>query len=210
MRPRDHATRPVPGTLPGDAAVPPRDDAAHGGPHASSTPGLDDAAPVPGTSTAPADGYGRGVRSTAGATLLAGAAATGVAYLVDCGDPVRSALFGVGLVAISSAATVLVSAQMFRGAPAATAPALAALYLLKVLALGWLLLVPGPPDWLAPGAFVTGALAALVTATAVSAVLARRVSNRQARLRPAPSENHELPGARDREQPPHPRPEENA
>ncbi|RLY94662.1 hypothetical protein CWC38_07575 [Kocuria tytonicola] len=190
--------------------MPPDDDAAHGLPHAASAPGAVDAAPAPGADTGPAGGYGRGVRSTAAAALLAGAAMTGVAYLVECGDPVRSALFGVGLVALSSAATALVSAQMFRGAPAATAPALAALYLLKVLALGWLLLVPGPPDWLVPGAFVTGALVALVAATAVSAVLARRVSNRQARLRPAPPGHAELSGVRDQEQPPHPRPEESA
>ncbi|RKQ36662.1 hypothetical protein [Kocuria tytonis] len=127
------------------------------------------------------ESYGRGVRAGSLLVAAAAAAAVAVAFGAHVPDTARSLLFGAGLVALSSAASVLVAAQMFRVAPAATAPALAALYLLKVLALGWLLLVPGPPGWLVPGAFLGSALAVHVVATVCFVVLVRRVSGHAAR-----------------------------
>ena len=126
--------------------------------------------------------YGTGVRAGAAAALLLGAVAVTASWLAPAPAAARSALLGSGLVVLSAAATALVSAQLFRSAPAATAPALAALYLLKVLALGWLLLGPGPPGWLAPGVFVLAAVAAVLGTTAGTALLARRVTDREARV----------------------------
>mgnify|MGYP002653467218 CR=1 FL=1 len=89
------------------------------------------------------------------------------------------------IIAVSSAATALVAAQMYRVAPAATAPALAALYLLKVLVLGWFLLFLGAPPWLAPRVFAVTVLVCLVLALAGFTVLTRGVT-RQDAPEPAP------------------------
>ena len=74
---------------------------------------------------------------------------------------------------------------MYRVAPAATAPALAALYLLKVLVLGWFLLFLGAPPWLAPRVFAVTVLVCLVLALAGFTVLTRGVT-RQDAPEPAP------------------------
>lgn len=128
----------------------------------------------PAASTIP-QSYGPGVRRSSLACLGLGALLVLVAGL-GTSDTLRSVVLGAGLVALSSSATVLVAAQMYRVAPAATAPALAALYLLKVLVLGWVLLVVGAPGWLASRAFAVTVLACLVLSTAVFALLVRRVT----------------------------------
>ena len=124
--------------------------------------------------------YGRGVRSGAVMFLILGVILLTLSALVDISSAPRSVLLGAGLIAVSSAATVLVAAQMYRVAPAATAPALAALYLLKVLALGWFLLVVGAPSWLAPRVFAVTVLVCLVLALAGFAVLTRGVTRHAA------------------------------
>jgi len=143
-------------------------------------------APAPGTphdDAAPGrPSYAPGARAAAAGAMLLAVLLLVAAYRPGLGDGVRSACFGGGLVLLSAGATVLVAAQLFRTAPAATAPALAALYLIKVLAFGWLLLVPGTPPWLAPGTFLTAVLTVLAATTVGSAVLAHRVSMREARL----------------------------
>lgn len=151
---------------------------------ATSPPHDDVAAPE----HAPAGSYGRGVGLAAAAVLLTGAAAIALAWTVPLGDGARSVLFGAGLVALSGASTVLVSAGLFRVAPAATAPALAGLYLVKVLVFGWLLVVPGTPHWLVPAPFVGAVLPTLVAVTVATALLARRVANREASARPTAPE----------------------
>lgn len=142
-------------------------------------------APLPATNTEssvapPAvptipESYGAGVRRTSLACL-----GLGVLLVLTAGlgisDMLRSVALGAGLVVLSSSATVLVAAQMYRMAPAATAPALAALYLLKVLVLGWVLLAVGAPGWLASRAFAVTVLAGLVLSTALFALLVRHVT----------------------------------
>ena len=136
-----------------------------------------------GSTQLPPGTYGRGVRTASSLALMVGAVLVWAAFGTGAPDGWRSAMFGAGLVGASSAASVLVSAHMFRVAPAATAPALAALYLLKVLALGWLLVVPTAPSWLVPGAFLGWALVVHLVATACFVALTRRVSRHEAGLR---------------------------
>lgn len=142
-------------------------------PGEQSTPG-----PVTG------DGYGRGVVLASMGGVVVGTLLVAASYGVDAAPPLRSGGFGAGLVAVSTGATALVSALLYRAAPAATAPALAALYLVKVMVFGWLLLVPGAPPWLVPPAFVAAAVVTLVAAMVAFAVIARRVSARAALGRP--------------------------
>lgn len=139
-----------------------------------------DDAPLPATNTEssvapPAvptipESYGAGVRRTSLACL-----GLGVLLVLTAGlgisDMLRSVALGAGLVVLSSSATVLVAAQMYR-----MAPALAALYLLKVLVLGWVLLAVGAPGWLASRAFAVTVLAGLVLSTALFALLVRHVT----------------------------------
>ncbi|MDO4918581.1 hypothetical protein [Kocuria sp.] len=155
--------------------------AAASAPVGGQPPAHDDAA-HPGPAS-----YGRGVRAASALVLLLGAAGIVVAYLGGGGPGLRSVCLGAGLLAVSSAASALVSAQMFRVAPAATAPALAFLYLVKVLVLGWLLLVPGEPAWLEPAPFLCAALVVHVVASACFVDLTRRVSRREAALLPPPA-----------------------
>ncbi|MFL0563043.1 hypothetical protein ACH0BM_06635 [Kocuria rhizophila] len=125
--------------------------------------------------------YGHGARTWSAVALVAAALAVAAAFLLELPDGIRSAAFGAGLVTASSATTVLVAAQMFRVAPAATAPALAGLYLLKVLVAGGLLLTLAPPAWLVPGVFLGAALVGLVLALVGFARLTGRVSGQQTR-----------------------------
>lgn len=176
----DPATTPVPEPVaggPGTALPQDEPTARQDGPAQRLPPGGGETVQLP-TGT-----YGRGVRTASLLALVAGAVLVWAAFGTGAPDGWRSAMFGAGLVGASSAASVLVSAHMFRVAPAATAPALAALYLLKVLALGWLLVVPSAPSWLVPGAFLGWALAVHLVATACFVALTRRVSRQEAGLR---------------------------
>lgn len=97
------------------------------------------------------------------------------------GATARSAALGLGLVCLSTGLTVLVSVLMYRAAPAATAPALAVLYLAKVTSMGWWLLARGAPQWLQATAFAVTVVAALVASWLVLAPLAARTSAAVAR-----------------------------
>ena len=125
--------------------------------------------------------YGPGARTWSAVALAVAVLAVMGAFALEVPDGVRSAAFGAGLVTASSATTVLVSAHMFRVAPAATAPALAGLYLLKVLVAGGLLLTLAPPAWLVPSVFLVAALVGLVLALVRFARLTGRVSGQQTR-----------------------------
>lgn len=93
-------------------------------------------------------------------------------------DPLwRSIAVGVGLVTLSTGLTVFVSALMYRVAPAATAPALAMLYLLKVVVMGWYVLSVGAPEWLHSSGFAITVAAGLILSWLVLAPVAMRASN---------------------------------
>lgn len=120
--------------------------------------------------------YGTSATSV-GIGLLAAGAVLGVgAYTWDAAQVTRSALLGVGLVALSTGATVAVSVLMYRVAPAATAPALALLYLVKVVILGWVLLNAGAPSWLHPRGFALSVAAAVVASWCVVGPVAARAA----------------------------------
>lgn len=92
-------------------------------------------------------------------------------------DPLwRSIVAGAGLVALSTGLTVFVSALMYRIAPAATAPALALLYLLKIAAMGWFLLSMGSPEWLHALGFAITVATGLMLSWLVLAPMAMRAS----------------------------------
>lgn len=124
--------------------------------------------------------YGRGMRAGAIMFLILGVILLTLSALMGMPSAPRSVLLGAGIIAVSSAATALVAAQMYRMAPVATAPALAALYLLKVLVLGWFLLFLGAPPWLAPRVFAVTVLVCLVLALAGFTVLTRGVTRQDA------------------------------
>lgn len=93
-------------------------------------------------------------------------------------DPLwRSIALGGALVMLSTGLTVFVSAFMYRVAPAATAPGLALLYLLKVVAMGWFLLSVGAPEWLHSLGFAITVAAGLILSWLVLAPVAMRASN---------------------------------
>ena len=106
--------------------------------------------------------YGAAATTLGVGMFTAGAVLVGSAAGWEAPGLVRSVLLGVGLVALSAGATVIVSLVMYRVAPAATAPALAALYLLKVVAMGWFLINVGAPSWLHPRGFAASAALTLV------------------------------------------------
>lgn len=112
--------------------------------------------------------YGRGVRAGAVMFLILGVILLTLSAAVGIPSVPRSVLLGAGIIAISSVAA------------GATAPALAALYLLKVLVLGWFLMFLGAPPWLAPRAFAVTVLVCLVLALAGFAVLTRGVTRQDA------------------------------
>lgn len=88
----------------------------------------------------------------------------------------RSIVAGIGLVVLSTGLTVFVSTLMYRIAPAATAPALALLYLVKVGIMGWYLLFVGSPEWLHTVGFAITVAAGLTLSWLVLAPLAMRAS----------------------------------
>lgn len=109
------------------------------------------------------------------------------AGLPVAGDGARSVALGLGLVVLSTGLTLLVSAVMYRAAPAATAPALAVLYLAKVTALGWWLLALGAPEWLRGTAFAVTVAAALVASWLLLAPVALRATAAVARQDAVPA-----------------------
>lgn len=88
----------------------------------------------------------------------------------------RSIAAGAAVVALSTGLTVFVSTLMFRIAPAATAPALALLYLVKVVVMGWYLLSVGAPPWLHSFGFALAVAVCLVLSWLVLAPIAMRAS----------------------------------
>lgn len=88
----------------------------------------------------------------------------------------RSIAAGAGLVILSTGLTVFVSTLMYRIAPAATAPALALLYLVKVVVLGWYLLSVGSPEWLHSLGFAITVAAGLILSWLALAPMAMRAS----------------------------------
>ena len=93
----------------------------------------------------------------------------------------RSVALGLGLVVLSTGLTLLVSAVLYRTAPAATAPALAVLYLAKITAMGWWLLALGAPGWLRTTPFAGTVAAALVASWLLLAPVALRATAAAAR-----------------------------
>lgn len=132
-----------------------------------------------GTSVAvsPDDVYGRPVLVLSVTSVLLAVILITVSLVIPF-DPVwRSVSVGSGLVILSTGLTVFVAAFMYRMAPAATAPALALLYLLKVVAMGWFLLSVGAPDWLHARGFAITVAVALMLSWLVLAPLAARASS---------------------------------
>lgn len=92
-------------------------------------------------------------------------------------DPLwRSIVAGAGLVVLSTGLTVFVSTLMYRIAPAATAPALTVLYLMKVVVMGWYLLFVGAPAWLHSLGFAITVAVGLTLSWLALAPLAMRAS----------------------------------
>ncbi|MBD2761103.1 hypothetical protein IEE91_05675 [Kocuria sp. cx-455] len=122
------------------------------------------------------DVYGRPVLVlSVTAIFLAVILITCVAAL-EFAPPWRSIVAGVGLVALSTGLTVFVSTLMYRIAPAATAPALALLYLVKVVVMGWYLLSVGSPEWLHSLGFAITVAAGLTLSWLALAPMAMRAS----------------------------------
>lgn len=116
------------------------------------------------------------------------------AGLPVAGNAARSVALGLGLVVLSTGLTLLLAAAMYRSAPAATAPALAVLYLAKVTAMGWWLLALGAPDWLRGTAFAVTVAAALVASWLLLAPIALRAAAAVARQEAVPAPGPTSPG----------------
>ena len=146
------------------------------------------------------DAYGRPVLVLSVTSVLLAVILITCAVALEFAPLWRSITAGAGLVILSTGPTVFVSTLMYRIAPAATAPALALLYLVKVVVLGWYLLSVGSPEWLHPLGFASTVAAGLILswlalapmAMRASAVLAReyvavvRPEEEQAAAEPAP------------------------
>lgn len=133
--------------------------------------------PVVRPTVEPRDVYGRAVLVLGVISVILSVILLTCAALVDYDAAWRSITLGVGLVVLSTGLTVLVSVLMYRVAPAATAPALALLYLLKVVFMGWFLLSVGAPEWLHSTAFAISVAVGLVLSWLALAPVALRASS---------------------------------
>lgn len=138
---------------------------------------VSDSAVNPAPAVAPLEAYGRPVLILSVTSILLAVILITCAAMIGFDSLWRSIAVGVGLVTLSTGLTVFVSAFMYRVAPAATAPALAMLYLLKVVVMGWYLLSVGAPEWLHSLGFAITVAAGLVLSWLVLAPVAMRASN---------------------------------
>lgn len=141
------------------------------------SPSAPDSTP-PGASR---DAYGRPVLVLSVTSIFLAVILITCAAVIDFDSLWRSIAVGAGLVMLSTGLTVFVSAFMYRLAPAATAPALALLYLLKIVIMGWYLLSVGAPEWLHSVGFAIAVAAGLVLSWLLLAPVAMRASTVLAR-----------------------------
>ena len=125
----------------------------------------------------PGEVYGRPVLVMSVISLILSVILLTCAAMIEFDALWRSITLGAGLVVLSTGLTVFVSVVMYRVAPAATAPALALLYLLKVVAMGWYLLSVGAPGWLHSAGFAITVAAGLMLSWLALAPVAARASS---------------------------------
>lgn len=133
--------------------------------------------PVSVPTTPAREVYGRPVLVLSVTSILLAVILTTCVAVIDVDPLWRSIGLGTGLVILSTGLTVFVTVLMYRLAPATTAPALALLYLLKVVVMGWYLLSVGAPDWLHSLGFAISIAAGLVLSWLVLAPIAMRASS---------------------------------
>ncbi|GAA2108647.1 hypothetical protein GCM10009824_02060 [Kocuria atrinae] len=124
----------------------------------------------------PPEAYGRSVLVLSVTSILLAVILLTCAAVIEFDPLWRSIAVGGGLVMLSTGLTVFMSALMYRVAPAATAPALALLYLLKVVVMGWYLIFVGAPEWLQTRGFAITVAAGLVVSWLGLAPVAMRAS----------------------------------
>lgn len=91
-----------------------------------------------------------------------------------------SVLLGAGLVTGVLGAGLLVVLALSRAAPTAVAPALAMLYVVKALVLGWVLLNVDRPGWLEPWWFAGAVLVSIVGWLSAQGVVVARLGRETA------------------------------